>query len=56
MVVHFRTLQVYFFKRNEKVQKRAARFVTANYIYESGSMTDILEELKWESLRQKEDR
>ena len=26
----------------EKVQKRAARFVTRNYIYEKGSMTDIL--------------
>ena len=35
----------------EKVQKRAARFVTSNYIYETGSMTGILEQLKWESLR-----
>ena len=26
----------------EKVQKRAARFVTRNYTYEKGSMTDIL--------------
>ena len=26
----------------EKVQKRAARFVTGNYTYETGSMTDIL--------------
>ena len=33
----------------EKVQKRAARFVTGNYIYETGSMTGILEQLKWES-------
>ena len=31
----------------EKVQKRAARFVTGNYIYETGSMTGILEQLKW---------
>ena len=30
----------------EKVQKRAARFVTGNYIYETGSMTGILEQLK----------
>ena len=30
----------------EKVQKRAARFVTDNYIYETGSMTGILEQLK----------
>ena len=26
----------------EKVQRRAARFVTGNYTYETGSMTDIL--------------
>ena len=26
----------------EKVQKRAARFVTGNYTYEAGSMTGIL--------------
>ena len=26
----------------EKVQKRAARFVTRNYTYEKGSMTDIV--------------
>ena len=30
------------------MQKRAARFVTRNYSYETGSMTGILEELKWE--------
>ena len=35
----------------EKVQKMAARFVTGNYIYETGSMTGILEQLKWESLK-----
>ena len=40
----------------EKVQKRAARFVTGNYIYETGSMTGILEQLKWESLKKKEER
>ena len=32
----------------ENVQKRAARFVTSNYIYETGSMTGILEQLKKE--------
>ena len=37
----------------EKVQKRAARFVTGNYIYETGSMTGILEQLKWESLKKR---
>ena len=29
----------------EKVQKRAARFVTRNYTYEKGSITDILKKL-----------
>ena len=40
----------------EKVQKRAARFVTGNYIYETGRMTGILEQLKWESLKKQEER
>ena len=35
----------------ESVQKRAARFVTDNYNYETGSMTGILGQLKWESLK-----
>ena len=35
----------------ESVQKRAARFVTGNYNYENGSMTVILGQLKWESLK-----
>ena len=30
-----------------------ARFVTGNYIYETGSMTGILEQLKWESLKKR---
>ena len=38
----------------EKVQKRAARFVTGNDIYETGSMTGILEQLKWGSLKKEE--
>ena len=29
----------------EKVQNRAARFVTGNYNFETGSMTNILEQL-----------
>ena len=37
----------------EKVQNRAARFVTRNYVYETGSMTGILEQLKWESLKKR---
>ena len=35
----------------ESVQKRAARFMTGNYNYETGSMTGILGQLKWESLK-----
>ena len=31
----------------EKVQNRAAMFVTGNYNYDFGSMTGILEHLKW---------
>ena len=37
----------------ESVQKRAARFVTDNYHYETGSMTGILGQLKWESLKKR---
>ena len=37
----------------EKVQNRAARFVTRNYVYETGSMTGILGILKWESLKKR---
>ena len=37
----------------ENVQKRAARFVTRNYSYETDSMTGILEELKWETLQKR---
>ena len=37
-------------KEPEKVQNRVARFVTGNYIFETGSMTGILGQLKWESL------
>ena len=37
----------------EKVQNRAARFVTGNYNFETGSITKVLEQLKWESLKQR---
>ena len=37
----------------EMVQNRAARFVTRNYVYETGSMTGILGQLKWESLKKR---
>ena len=37
----------------ENVQKRAARFVTRYYSRETGSMTGILEELKWGTLQKR---
>ena len=37
----------------ENVQNCAARFVTRNYVYETGSMTGILGQLKWESLKER---
>ena len=37
----------------EKAQNRAARFVTGNYNFETGSMTGILEHLKWKSLKRR---
>ena len=37
----------------EKVQDRAARFVTSNYCFETESMTEILENLKWEFLKKR---
>ena len=37
----------------ESVQKPAARFVTGNYNYETGIMTGILVQLKWESLKKR---
>ena len=44
-------------RRNGKgvaqLQKRAARFVTGNYSYETWSMTGILGQLKWESLKKR---
>ena len=35
----------------ENVQKQGARFMTRNYSRETGSMTGIFEELKWEILQ-----
>ena len=37
----------------EKVQNRAARFVTGNYNFETGNMASILEQLGWESLHKR---
>ena len=35
----------------EKDKNRAERFVTGNYVFETGSRTGILGQPKWESLR-----
>ena len=40
-------------EESEKVQNRAARFVTRNYTFGEGSMTCILEQLKWEFLKKR---
>ena len=54
MVVRFGTPPgVVLQEELESVQKRAARFVTSNYNYETGSMTGILGQLKWESLKKR---
>ena len=37
----------------EKVQKKAVRFVTGDYVYETGHMTGILKQLKRESLKKR---
>ena len=37
----------------KSVQKRAARFVIGNFKYETGRMTGILGQLKWESLKKR---
>ena len=34
-------------------KNRAARFVTGNYVFETGSMTGILGQIKWESLKKR---
>ena len=38
---------------SRKNQNRAARFVTGNYVFETGSMAGILGQLKWESLKKR---
>ena len=53
MAVRFGTPGIVLQEELESVQKRAARFVTGNYNYETGSMTGILGQLKWESLKKR---
>ena len=45
--------QSYLQEKLEKVQKRAARFITSNYNYEPGSMTTILKQTKLELLKER---
>ena len=40
-------------KMIERIQKKAARFVTGNYTYTKGTMTAIMEDLKWMSLEKR---
>ena len=47
MEAQFGTLIRISFRMNWK------RFVTRNYVYETGSMTGILGQLKWESLKKR---
>ena len=44
-------LQTVFEKK--KIEKVQNRVVTSNYSFETGSMTGILENLKWESLKKR---
>ena len=37
----------------ENIQNCAARFVSGNYVFETGIMTGILGQLKWESLKKR---
>ena len=50
--------QLYLQDNLEKVQKQSARFITGNYSYEPGSMTEILNQLKLPPLaiRRKQNR
>ena len=56
MAVQFGTPGVVLREELESVHKRAARFMTGNYNYETGSMTDILGQLKWEKKSRKDNR
>ena len=55
MAVRFGTPQEYIVLQEEleRVQKRAAKFVTGSYNYETRSMTGVLGQLKWESFKKR---
>ena len=43
-------------KQLEAVQRRAARFVTSNYTYEEGTVTKLLQELNWQTLKERREQ
>ena len=49
MEAQFGTLTLMASRKNWKRSK----FVTGNYVFETGSMTGILGQLKWESLKKR---
>ena len=53
LVVQFGTPKLLLQDELEKMQKRAARFVTVNYTYETGNMTGILEQRRWKCLKKR---
>ena len=54
MKVRYGTLILISFRKNYKrFKNRAARFLTRNYVYETGGMTGIPGQLKWESLKKR---
>ena len=53
MVVQSGTPKILLQDEIGRPQKRAARFVTGNYMYETGSMIGILKKIKWESLKKR---
>ena len=52
MEAQFGTLTLMASRKNWK-RSKSARFVTGNYVFETGSMTGILGQLKWESLKKR---
>ena len=47
------TLEGAVLENVDNIKYLALRFVTRNYVYETGSMTGILGQLKWESLKKR---
>ena len=43
-------------KQLEAVQRRAAQFVTSNYTYKEGTVTKLLQELNWQTLKERQEQ